>query len=481
MKSKVFSKSAVVRRMWLVCGVIAGLVLGAGGGASHRGSAVNAGGLPTSEMPFGVTIDYLVTFYPVWFTYYQSTHAPANRLVGPDRMSPLFHEVVAPNDDTLYVSSFMDLRTQPQILTIPDTEVTWSLLTMDYYGQVFKTQIVEGTPGTYGLVRRGAGARLPNGVTRIEVPNDFSIWIIRADKFSHTNEDQRAEAEIFRGSLRLASLAEFKRDPLAGRAATVPVALYATPYKVLADVLIATDAITFLRQLQAAVHSPKTPRLTLADRLLSERFDRLFGDGRFRPNSRSNITKRAAFIAGAQSAHALIVESYLAHTDATNWVFFNDIGAWGNNYLNRCATTQYLQLSNTFDTSVYFQAFKDHEGEPLTGDHPGGYTLTFTSAEIPETTRFWSLTMYTPESITLVDNAANTYLVGSYTPGLVFGMDGSLTLFISPDPPADPLLKANWLPCPRTGQFNVVLRAYGPTGNVSTGTYVPPGIVCVGD
>jgi hypothetical protein len=474
MKSQDAPGFGALRRLCLLCGLAAGLAIMAGGWPGSRSSLASAQALPPGVSPFATTLDYLVLFYPLWFTYYQSSHAPANRLVGPDRMAPLFHEVVAPNDDTLYVSSFTDLRGEPLILTIPQTNVTWSLLTMDYYGTVFDTHIPEGVEGTYALTRPGWTGRLPAGVTPIQVPFTFAVWIIRADKFSPTHQDQTAQAELFRSSLRLATLSEYRRDPTSGRAATFPVALYSTAFKMLADDLIAKDAITFLQQLQTAVHSPKTPPFSPSERQLSDRFDRLFGNGVIPPNSRANIEKRAAFIAGAQAVHALIVDSYLSNTGLTNWVTYTDIGAWGDNFLARSATTQYLQLSNTHSTAAYYQVFKDGKGAPLNGNKPGGYVLTFPSGSIPPPTRFWSLTAYTPESITLVDNTANKYVVASYTPGLQSNPDGSLSIYIAADlPPGVP--EANWLPVPQ-GPFNVVLRFYGPTGSVADNTYVPPAI-----
>ena len=51
--------------------------------------------------PFNTTVAYVVQFYPLWFTYYQSLLATPNRLAGPNRISPIYHYVVAINVDTL--------------------------------------------------------------------------------------------------------------------------------------------------------------------------------------------------------------------------------------------------------------------------------------------------------------------------------------------------------------------------------------------
>jgi hypothetical protein len=62
--------------------------------------------------------------------------------------------------------------------------------------------------------------------------------------------------------------------------------------------------------------------------------------------------------------------------------------------------------------------------------------------------------------------------VGSYTPGLVKGNGGSVSIYIGPQQPKG-VPQPNWLPVPRGG-FNLMLRVYGPEGKVASDTYVPP-------
>src|SRR5215471_6339018 len=76
---------------------------------------------------YATAYNYVVTFYPRWFTFMQSAIGPGNRLIGPNRISPLYHAVVAINDDTLYASATSPSRsTSPslsecltQTITIP--------------------------------------------------------------------------------------------------------------------------------------------------------------------------------------------------------------------------------------------------------------------------------------------------------------------------------------------------------------------------
>ena len=103
------------------------------------------------------------------------------------------------------------------------------------------------------------------------------------------------------------------------------------------------------------------------------------------------------------------------------------------------------------------------------------YTLTFTKSQIPQASRFWSLTAYLPRGNTLVPNAARKYEVAKFTPGLVTNPDGSVTIYIQTTPPPS-ALRLNWLPVPR-GRFDLLLRVYGPEGNTGPGAkYIPPEI-----
>jgi hypothetical protein len=425
------------------------------------------GGQDVSRMgAFATTVAYVSQFYPLWFTYNQSRFATHNRLVGPDRVTPLYHIVVAINVDTLYASTFVTLAAEPVVLTIPETPVTYSILTLDPYCDIFNSGIPAQTPGTYAFTGPGYQGTVPEGITQVPMPLDFCVLIFRADKYSSTGEDQMAEAETFRKSLKLQTLSAYQQNPDGGGALALPEVAFAIPYKTIADNLITKAPITFLKELQTAVASSNTPPMLPAVQRLSEHFDNLFGDGG---------ANTAEFSAGARAAHELILDRYLTHTDAkrNHWITFLNIGDWGAQVVERSAITEFIQYGNGRSTAAYYHAFKDETGAPLDGDNGAGYVLTFSAEEIPQAKRFWSLTAYTPESIELIANPADKYHVASYDRGLQKGPDGSVSIHIARERPQD-VPEGNWLPVGQ-GRFNLMLRVYGPEGNV-TGEYVPPGI-----
>ncbi len=422
---------------------------------------------------FAVTKDYVEHFYPLWFTHAQGTLQPHNELAGPEEVTPLYQGVVAINNDTLYASTPLDVAAEPAVLTVPATPAGYSILTIDPYGTIHEVGLPAkaagvDTPTTvYELTPPGYSGPILAGATRIELPLDVMFLIFRIDRFDgQVNQDEQAAA--FRAALKLQSLSAYQDDPSGGGTRVVPVSYYAAPFKTVADGLIRYRPLVFVRQLRTAVHSSITPPLTLQEQALSDAFDRLLAS--------DNARIRRALRAGARAAHEAILDNYLGSRGPTNWIHFTNIGDWGDNVLDRASITEFIQYGNGISTAAYYHTFRDARGAVLTGSRRNGYVLTFPAGELPPAGRFWSVTAYTPQSIELIPNAADKYLVASYTPGLVTNADGSVSIYISRVRPAG-VPAANWLPVGRR-PFNLMLRVYGvqPGSSVANNTYLPPGV-----
>jgi hypothetical protein len=424
---------------------------------------------PSDSDAYATAVAYVVHFYPLWFTYQQwkvnNQLGATNSMVAPSRVSPDFKFVVASNYDTLYSSAFLDLTAEPVVVTVPAARVGYSILVLDYYGNEIPTAIPSQTPGVFAFTGPGFSGTLPPGVTQIPMPINFPLLNFRAVKFSTKGEDQNSEAAAFIAALKTQPLSGYVNNPSHGPTIIAPESYFTTSFKTTADNLIARKPVTFLKQLQTAVKSPMTPPLSPTEQELSNHFDVLFGNG---DNCRSGLS------AGTQKAFELIINNYLTHTGQTHWIHFTNIADWDGNVLDRASISEYLQQSNGISTAAYYHTFSSGDGSPLDGSDPDGYVLTFPAGQIPEAQRFWSLTAYTPDAIELVPNCADKYVVASYTPGLTYNGDGSLTVYMSTRPPANAPI-GNWLPIP-PGKFNIMLRVYGPAGSVADNTYVPPGI-----
>ncbi|WP_250304220.1 DUF1254 domain-containing protein [Streptomyces sp. NBC_01387] len=143
----------------------------------------------------------------------------------------------------------------------------------------------------------------------------------------------------------------------------------------------------------------------------------------------------------------------------------------GASYLTRAVAARTGLWGNHGYEAVYAHTYEDAEGQWLNGSK--SYTLRF--AQLPPVRSFWSVTMYDTPHFYLVDNPAERYSIGDRTPGLVYGDDGSLTVYIQRDRPTDPVEAANWLPAP-AGDFRPMLRLYTPEQSVLDGSYEIPRI-----
>ncbi|HZE16978.1 MAG TPA: DUF1214 domain-containing protein [Mycobacterium sp.] len=251
------------------------------------------------------------------------------------------------------------------------------------------------------------------------------------------------------------------------------MALYGPQMKAIADQAIADQPTGFLRELQVAMHSPTTQPLTASDRRLSLAFDRVFRAAN-RAARRGSYRMLAQIVSATRDAHALIINRWQTHIGRTRWVHFDNIGEWGHAYLDRAALSEYIQFGNNAAAAQYYNAFTNRNGTPLDGSI-APVRITFPANNLPQASRFWSLTAYIPPGATLYPNRGNKFAVARYTPGLVTNRDGSITIYIQHTRPVF-APKANWLPVP-DGPYSLLLRIYGPEGNTAPGAhYLPPEI-----
>lgn len=284
------------------------------------------------------------------------------------------------------------------------------------------------------------------------------------------------ESNQFRSNLQLANLTSYESNPGDGKTKIIPVEYYSEPYKIVHDTLVQDAPITYLKMVQKVLSSDIVPPLSGPETAIRSMFDAIF--------TKENIGHcYAEFAAGAQTAFQDIVSNYLGREDENGWVHFVDITQWNasseEGRLNRASTTEYIQWANGMDTAAYYHTFVDIMGNPLDGSNEQEYTIRFERDEIPEASRFWSITSYTSKGVELIPNEVDKYHIASYTPGLEYAQDGSLTLYISANQPSG-VSDANWLPVSSSnGPFNLMLRIYGvvPNSTIALNTYTPPPIV----
>jgi len=117
------------------------------------------------------------------------------------------------------------------------------------------------------------------------------------------------------------------------------------------------------------------------------------------------------------------------------------------------------------------------------GEHRGLYDgakawrLHFPADKLIPVDSFWSLSLYEATAdgqFFFTDNPIHRYAIGDRTPGLTYGADGSLDIWISHEPPGEDK-QGNWLPAP-AGPFALFMRAYSAKPALLDGLYRLPAV-----
>ncbi|MBQ9126899.1 MAG: DUF1254 domain-containing protein, partial [Thermoguttaceae bacterium] len=159
----------------------------------------------------------------------------------------------------------------------------------------------------------------------------------------------------------------------------------------------------------------------------------------------------------------------LRNTTPTNWVVFQNLGNYGDDYLFRAGAANVFIGVNIDKNTLYPFAVLDASGEPLDG--AASYVLRFPAGEEPPTDFLWSITLYDGEGY-LMRNKWNKYGVKS-SENLKRAADGSLEILIQHEESQGDT--SNWIPAPR-GPFVLAMRVYRPNEKSSNGAWTPPAI-----
>ena len=157
------------------------------------------------------------------------------------------------------------------------------------------------------------------------------------------------------------------------------------------------------------------------------------------------------------------------------WVLPKISGAYGNDWLVRTLINYGGIWANIPEEVIYYKAFVDPQGQPLSGDH--AYTLRFTKEQLPAqfATYFWSVIAVDSVERRVLPNALKRYLLNKESK-LRYAPDGSLTLHLADQKPAD-APQGNWLPTPKGQGYSLTFRFYRPQGAVAQRSYFPPALV----
>jgi hypothetical protein len=159
-----------------------------------------------------------------------------------------------------------------------------------------------------------------------------------------------------------------------------------------------------------------------------------------------------------------------------NWSTISNESAFGTDYFTRTAVAKSNIFVNSPNETKYFYQDLDSSGARLS--NANRYTVTFAKDGTPPVNGFWSLSIYNQHHF-FIANPINRFSVGTKNKDLKLSEDGSLTIYVQAEAPADAVQRANWLPAPK-GDFSLYVRAYWPKAAVTDGSWTPPAVQRVG-
>jgi hypothetical protein len=162
-------------------------------------------------------------------------------------------------------------------------------------------------------------------------------------------------------------------------------------------------------------------------------------------------------------------------TVRNGWVLSSTMGVYGRNWLLRTLVNDGGIWANTMEEVIYYKAFVDPAGKPLSGDR--AYKMHFPKDQLPEqyATYFWSVIAVDSAHRRVLPNPLKRYLLNRET-NPQNDQDGSLTLYFADAKPKE-APDGNWLPTPKGIGYSLTFRFYRPKGAVEQRTYFPPPLV----
>jgi hypothetical protein len=437
--------------------------------------------MPTLDRPTAdqIAVDAYVYLYPLVLmgrTRRQMTNveAPGDRLgrgpvdafVHVREFPPVdFKDVVKPNFDTLYSPAWLDLREEPRIVSVPETDLYYVLPMYDMWSDIFASpgpRTTGGEAGHFALCGPGWEGTLPDGVERIDAPTPW-VWIISRAKASPATYD---EVHAFQDQLAITPLGGWP-GPVATPKGTIDPAVDddTPPLRQ----VFSLDAAEFFAEAAAlmvenAPHLNDHPILSRMARIglvAGEPFDLAAAAPDARQALEAAVPAAIQRITARQQKLAPPVEGWISLVET--------MGAWGTDYLRRACVDLIGLGANLPEDAIYPVSYFDADGEPYHGSK--AYVLHFDADALPPAIAFWSLTMYEEDGFQ-VPNPIERFAIGDRD-DLRFNSDGSLDLQIAAEEPAEG--SSNWLPAP-AGPFNLCLRLYQPEPAALEGGWMPPGV-----
>jgi hypothetical protein len=408
--------------------------------------------------------------------------APLNTLRDAQALPPVgAANPPAPNLDTLSSAGWLDLGSEPVLVTLPNSRGRymdaraldmWTNVVWSSGAQAHGARVSGLKAQTIAFVPAGWKGDLPEHVQRVDATTRYVWLLVRIE----TRGGDLAAIRRLQHGIRVAPLSQYDaneeradaRHPARGRARDEAQAGAVTNEYPLEpgsprDKVAALGAADFFGRLADALDdNPPTPDDSHAMTLLGD-LGVHPGDPAALPSDAS-----AAIADGLADGRERVATPPSNLLTGNGWLWVGDnAGKYGTDYALRAYTARVQPGLGTRDDEVRARVTVDSDGHPLNGANR--YVIHFAPKQWPPVRGFWSITAYTTDGA-LAEEAPVRVAFGDRN-GARRGRGGSLDVQVSAERPRG----GNWVPTPH-GDFELVLRMYAPKPEATDGSWQPPAV-----
>lgn len=402
-----------------------------------------------------------------------SEHAPMGQMILM-RSYPAVdnHCCAAPNADTLYTETWLDVSKEPYVFSIPAMGKRYYIMPfLDGWSEVIHVAsqpLTGGAAQTYAVTGPGWSGTLPDGITQVASPTGL-VWVLGRVYSDGTKADYAA-VHALQDQFKTMPLSAWGGDYTAPEGNIDPAIDMKTSVRKQVNNLDTEAYFDLLADLMAtnpptAADAPMVAQMARIGLIPGQDFD---------PKKLGLLDRE--MLAMVPKLALLEMGAHLKRQSTTNgWLYFTTgVGNWGTDYLTRGMGNLLGPGWNRPSDAVYPLSQKDGDGHKYDGAKHN-YVVRFEKDALPPADAFWSLTMYDSD-LFFVPNAINRYEL-SQRNTFVTGSDGSIELYLQPESPGKDK-EANWLPAPK-GKFSLILRLYNPSKtkpSILDGSWTPPAV-----
>ena len=366
--------------------------------------------------------------------------------------------IARPNNDTLYITTLLDLRDDAVVVSYPAFDskfVNLETSAYDHYCDVplstTKGDFKNPTKVLFYSERtRGYGGEPVEGVDRIiEMTGDFAIAFLRV--MPHAAEPERLAKN-------LAAMRTVKAVPLAQHLGQPPKPRTEPQF----PAYQATDADifekNFIEVMQFVVdHTTFEPANELDAAVLAALEPLGIRPGAKPDPAAAGKVDGMAMSAAARRIHQEVIEIW-TNPEGNPYVYDLFKPKQEMTLEPMVVQSAYGPIGLPADQAVY-PGIISADGEPINALHD--YIIRMTKDEMPPAGAFWSVTRYDSQNGFLIPTDRKKYSVGENA-GVKLDENGGIENYIAAEPPQD-VPEDNWLPINRKDEaLDAVMRIYAP-------------------